>query len=199
MDTSRPDAETDVVVVGGGAAGCVVAARLAEDGSRSVILIEAGPDLRASIPDGLRDGWGMSRDHGWGYESELDDRGQVEPIHRGRLLGGTSWVTRFAVRGSPADFDAWAALGNAGWASADAYLPAGRTPANLSIRADSPTAEIVFDGDRAVGVRLLDGSIVRGRRMVLCAGTYGSPAILMRSGIGPASHLRAMGIPVRVD
>ncbi|TMF36366.1 MAG: FAD-dependent oxidoreductase [Chloroflexi bacterium] len=102
MDTSRPDAETDVVVVGGGAAGCVVAARLAEDGSRSVILIEAGPDLRASIPDGLRDGWGMSRNHGWGYESELDDRGQVEPIHRGRLLGGTSWVTRFAVRGSPA-------------------------------------------------------------------------------------------------
>ena len=270
MDTSRPDAETDVVVVGGGAAGCVVAARLAEDGSRSVILIEAGPDLRASIPDGLRDGWGMSRNHGWGYESELDDRGQVEPIHRGRLLGGTSWVTRFAVRGSPADFDAWAALGNAGWAfadvlpafrklerdadfgekpwhgadgplpirrylelepapahaaalrafadlrfamvrdhnepgavgagpmpmsssdgervtTADAYLPAGRTPANLSIRADSPTAEIVFDGDRAVGVRLLDGSIVRGRRMVLCAGTYGSPAILMRSGIGPAA------------
>ena len=282
MDTSRPDAETDVVVVGGGAAGCVVAARLAEDGSRSVILIEAGPDLRASIPDGLRDGWGMSRDHGWGYESELDDRGQVEPIHRGRLLGGTSWVTRFAVRGSPADFDAWAALGNAGWAfadvlpafrklerdadfgekpwhgadgplpirrylelepapahaaavrafadlgfamvrdhnepgavgagpmpmsssdgervtTADAYLPAGRTPANLSIRADSPTAEIVFDGDRAVGVRLLDGSIVRGRRMVLCAGTYGSPAILMRSGIGPAAHLRSVRISARVD
>ena len=52
----------DVVVVGAGAAGCVVAARLAERGSRSVALIEAGPDLRTDIPDGLRDGWRMMPD-----------------------------------------------------------------------------------------------------------------------------------------
>ena len=44
----------DVVVVGGGAAGCVVAARLAESGSHSVLLLEAGPDRRADTPSELR-------------------------------------------------------------------------------------------------------------------------------------------------
>jgi len=48
--------EWDVVVVGGGAAGCVVAARLAESGSRSVLLLEAGPDLRLNLPEELRNG-----------------------------------------------------------------------------------------------------------------------------------------------
>ena len=43
--------EFDVVIVGGGAAGCVVAARLAAHGSRSVVLLEAGPDLRADPPE----------------------------------------------------------------------------------------------------------------------------------------------------
>src|SRR5881275_1575236 len=60
--------EFDVVVVGGGAAGCVVAARLAESPSRSVLLLEAGPDLRGGVPDDLRDGWSIKRDlPGWGY------------------------------------------------------------------------------------------------------------------------------------
>jgi len=234
------------------------------------------------VPGGLRGGWRLSRDFGWGYESEPDARGTVEPLHRVRLLGGTSWVTRFAVRGSPADFDAWATLGNDGWwfedvlpffrsiesdadfgdlpwhgadgpipirryleheptpvhtgalraleavgfplvddhnrpgavgvgrmpmsstdgarvTTADAYLPLGRTPDNLTIRADAQVAEVVLEGTRAVGVQLIDGSIVRGERIVLCSGTYGSPPILMRSGIGPADDLRSVGIPVRVD
>jgi choline dehydrogenase-like flavoprotein len=47
----------DVVIVGGGAAGCVVAARLAESPSRSVLLVEAGPDLRADLPAGFSDAW----------------------------------------------------------------------------------------------------------------------------------------------
>lgn len=276
------EATFDVVVVGGGAAGCVVAARLSESTSRSVLLIEAGPDLRANMPDGLRDGWRTAPDFDWGYMSEPDERGAVEDLRRGRLLGGTSWVTRFAVRGSPADYDGWEALGNNGWGfadvlpyfnrletdadfgeqpwhgndgpipidryldleptdvgaaalnamegvgfprvedhnlpgavgagrmpmssrlglrvtTADAYLPLGHTPQNLTIRPDSQVAGLVFDGTRASGVRLVDGSTVQAGWIVLSAGTYGSSPILMRSGIGPAEHLRSVGVPVRVD
>ena len=94
--------EFDVVIVGGGAAGCVVAARLAESGSRSVLLLEAGPDLRASLPEGLRDGWRLSQEFDWGYAADLDSPGGVEHLRRGKLVGGTSWVTRFALRGSTA-------------------------------------------------------------------------------------------------
>ena len=52
---------------------------------------------------------------------------------------------------------------------------------------------------RAIGVRLLDGAVIEAGWVVLCAGTYGSPPILMRSGVGPAEHLRSVGIPVRLD
>lgn len=83
--------------------------------------------------------------------------------------------------------------------TADAFLPVGRTPANLIIRADAQVADIVFDDTRAVGIRLLDGAVIEAGWVVLCAGVYGSPAILMRSGIGPADHLRSLGIPVRLD
>lgn len=105
----------DVVVVGAGAGGCVVAARLAETSSRSVLLLEAGPDLRAMPTTEMRDGWGYPKDHHWGLKSEPDRNGVVAPLRRCKLVGGTSWVTRFAVRGSPADFNEWADLGNPGW------------------------------------------------------------------------------------
>jgi choline dehydrogenase-like flavoprotein len=80
-----------------------------------VTLLEAGPELGASVPDELRDGWEISRDFDWGYASEPDARGEVQSLWRKRLLGGTSWMTRFALRGSPADYDDWAARGNPGW------------------------------------------------------------------------------------
>jgi choline dehydrogenase-like flavoprotein len=272
----------DAVVVGGGAAGCVVAARLAESGSRSVLLVEAGPDLRADTPDEIRDGWQITRDFDWGYTSEPNPRGDVQNLWRNKLVGGTSWVTRFAPRGSPADYDEWAALGNTGWGfedvlpyfrrletdadfgheswhgdrgpmpvrryldleytelgaaglraleevgfpsvedhnrpgavgagrmpmtsrgggrvtTADAYLPVGATPANLTIRPEMHVAEVGFEGNRATGVRLLDGEVIEASWVVLCAGVYGSPPILMRSGIGPPDHLRSVDVPVRVD
>jgi choline dehydrogenase len=105
----------DVVIVGGGAAGCVLAARLSERSSRSVLLVEAGPDLRSDPVEALRDAWRTNEQFDWGYASEPDARGMVESLRRGRLLGGSSWVTRFALRGSPADYDEWADLGNPGW------------------------------------------------------------------------------------
>jgi choline dehydrogenase-like flavoprotein len=105
----------DVVVVGAGAAGCVVAARLAESGSRSVILLEAGPDLRADLPEEVRDGWHMTRAFDWGYASEPKEFGDVQQLRRVKLLGGTSSIVRIALRGSPSDYDEWEVLGNAGW------------------------------------------------------------------------------------
>lgn len=98
--------EIDVIVVGGGAAGCVVARRLADAG-RSVLLLEAGPDRRAEPPPGFRDGWGLPQEFEWGYMSEPMPSGEQQRAWRIKLLGGTGWLTRFAVRGSPADYDAW--------------------------------------------------------------------------------------------
>jgi choline dehydrogenase len=83
--------------------------------------------------------------------------------------------------------------------TADAYLPLGKTPPNLTIRADSEVDRVVFDGVQARGVRLRDGTVLEAGWVVLCAGTYGSPAILMRSGVGPAEHLRGLDVPVLVD
>jgi len=74
----------DAVVVGAGAAGCVVAARLAESGSRSVLLLEAGPDLRAHVPDEIRDAWQITRDFDWGYTSETNPRGDVQNVWRNK-------------------------------------------------------------------------------------------------------------------
>jgi choline dehydrogenase len=60
-------------------------------------------------------------------------------------------------------------------------------------------ASVVLDAGHARAVRLLDGTEIAAGRVVLCAGVYGSPPILLRSGIGPADQFRALGIGVRVD
>jgi choline dehydrogenase len=282
----NPGGAFDVVIVGGGAAGCVVARRLAERGDRSVLLLEAGPDLGADPPLALRDGWGLPSGptwpYDWGFKSEPDPTGSAEALRRGRLLGGTSWLTRFAVRGAAADFDAWAARGNPGWGfedvlptfraieadaefgdlpwhgargpipitrypahersdihdtaldalasvgfetvadhnepaaigagpmpmssrdgdrvtTLDAYLPRTLDMPGLTIQSESPVASVVVDAGHAHAVRLLDGTEIEGARVVLSAGVYGSPPILLRSGIGPADQLQALGIGVRVD
>jgi GTP pyrophosphokinase len=76
------------------------------------------------------------------------------------------------------------------------YLAPARSRRNLTVRANSPVDRVHFEDGRAIGVRLVNGSEVRGREIMLCAGTYGSPAILLRSGIGPAAHLLELGIPI---
>ncbi len=56
--------------------------------------------------------------------------------------------------------------------TADAYLRLDATPRNLTVRPDSHVDRIVFDGTRAVGVRLADGTVVEAGRVALCAGVY---------------------------
>jgi choline dehydrogenase len=82
------------------------------------------------------------------------------------------------------------------------YLLPARHRLNLTIRANCHVHRVLFDGNRATGVELdCEGVVQRvfGRRMTLSAGAIASPAILMRSGIGPGDDLRALGIDVLVE
>lgn len=84
----------------------------------------------------------------------------------------------------------------------DAYLETARGLDTLAVRGDALVDRIVFEGNRAIGVRIAgDGTTVTeyADTVVLSAGVIGSPAILLRSGVGPASHLRSLGIEVRAD
>jgi choline dehydrogenase len=84
----------------------------------------------------------------------------------------------------------------------DAYLEPMRGANNLSIRGDCTVDRVLFDGTRAVGVELVRADRrerVRARRVVLSAGAIHSPAILMRSGIGPADELAQLGIAALLD
>ncbi|MEU6539687.1 FAD-dependent oxidoreductase [Streptomyces sp. NPDC047000] len=278
--------EEDVVVVGAGSAGCVVAARLSADPARRVTLIEAGPDYPDpdSRPADLRSGTAMPTSHDWGYtDGELTTfGGSPLPLPRGRVAGGSSSVNYcLALRSRPADHHSWAALGLPEWSweeilphyrrleddpegdrrwhgvagpvplrrpapgeltpSQEAFLTAceheghkrvtdhnapqalgaGAAPlnqvdgvrfgatlshldparhrANLRVRSDAVVHSVVLEDGRARGVRLASGEVIRARHVVLCAGSYSSPAVLLRSGIGPREHLRSVGVEPVLD
>src|ERR1700751_5672799 len=76
-----------------------------------------GPPHRATGPPGCGGAGGtIAREQvDWGYESEPYAGEEVKPVRRKRLLGGTSWLTRFTPRGSPADYNGWVDLGLTGW------------------------------------------------------------------------------------
>jgi choline dehydrogenase len=84
----------------------------------------------------------------------------------------------------------------------DAYLEPARERSSLTIVGDALVDRVECVGARVTGVRVHTGSggtVGHGRTVVLCAGTIHSPALLMRSGIGPADALRAIGITPLLD
>ena len=118
------------LIIGGGTAGCILAARLSEDPAVTVLLLEAGPPDRdpwIHIPAGYARLF-KSRRYDWGHSTEpeaaLGGRSIAWP--RGRVLGGSGSVNGMGyLRGSPHDYDRWAQSGARGWSYAD-VMPAFR-------------------------------------------------------------------------
>jgi choline dehydrogenase len=115
--------EFDVVVVGGGSAGCAAAGRLCATTDLRVCLVEAGPDYgpvgEGYWPNDLLDIRVLPSSHDWGYVEERAD-GSTSPEPRAKVIGGCSAHNHCAaVWGMPEDYDRWAASGNTGWAHAD--------------------------------------------------------------------------------
>jgi choline dehydrogenase len=110
----------DYIVVGAGSAGCVLAARLTEDPTKRVLLLEAGPPDRSPwihLPIG--DGKTMwSARYNWCFHTDPDPTMNGRRVYwpRGRTLGGSSSINGLIyIRGQREDYDDWRALGNVGW------------------------------------------------------------------------------------
>ena len=120
----------DYLIVGAGTAGCVLAARLSEDSSVTVGMIEAGPDYpdMDSLPSSIKQGLYTSADiipgdHEWGIHASPNSHAQPMLVPRGKVVGGSSAVNgQMFLRGMPEDYDRWSEWGNDEWGF-DKLLP----------------------------------------------------------------------------
>jgi len=113
----------DVIVVGGGSAGSVVAARMAEDPDTTVLLLEAGtdyPDL-ANLPEDILNGHTRTAEderseHNWALRGTItEEQGEIH-VAQGKVIGGGGSINgQVFLRGIPQDFDDWASWGNEEW------------------------------------------------------------------------------------
>ena len=268
---------TDVVVIGGGTAGAVIAARLVQGTSKAVLLIESGPDYGSFAeqrwPSQLLDARSLPGGHDWGYVNSANTGRPGHLLERARVIGGCSSHNGCAaIWGSRVDYDNWAALGNDGWSTdellpffmlanealrvkrissteitpwhqacldtasrigipqvddlndfdedigmspspvnivdgvrwntAFAYLDPLRDNKRLTIQAQTQVDRLLLQNNRVHGVEAIGPAgplTIQAGTVVICAGTYGSPAILLRSGIGPASELQSLGIETQLN
>ncbi len=114
----------DVVIVGGGSAGCTLATRLSEDPNRSVLLLEAGHDYSdlVHLPDELKFGHrqeasDIESPFNWAYTGQGTTQQRVPmQVARGKVMGGSGAVNgQVFLRGVPEDYDDWAAQGHPEW------------------------------------------------------------------------------------